>query len=152
MPRTKTTAGPGNQLAVKHGARSEALIQANLPPVVQELHSALAEELPYLQPAELVLVESLARVIVRLRMLDSYYDGLGGSLIDSQGRPRRSVALYLALTRELRSTAAVLGIGPSARAALLGSLAAVNRAEAIESVQNALRARYGPQEATNDSE
>ena len=25
-------------------------------------------------------------------------------------------------------------------------------AEAIESVQNALRARYGPQEATNDSE
>lgn len=134
---------PGNHRALRHGATSPAIVAANTPPVVAELQEALTGHLSYLEPPELILVEQLARLIVRIRLIDNWYDRLGGSMVDARGRPRGSWQLYMALLREFRATAASLGIGPAARAQLVGDLASRQRREQAEEAQAALQARYG---------
>jgi hypothetical protein len=139
-----TRFGKGNVVALHHGGESTAMLNTHLPAAVEEVRSLLASQLPYLEAVDGLLVEGLARLLVRIRLMDSYYERLGGSLIDSQGRARQSWQLYLALTREFRVMAAALGIGPQARAALMGNVEGARRdrnaAEAIASV----REKYGP--------
>jgi hypothetical protein len=144
MARSSTSAGPANGLAVRHGAQSQSIVTANLPPAVEEVRATLAEHLTYAQPPDALLIEQLARLLVRIRLVDAYYDKLGGSMVDSQGRPRRSWQMYLSLIREFRAMAAALGIGPAARAALVGDLAGAQRDKAATEAQAELAARYGP--------
>jgi hypothetical protein len=61
---------------------------------------------------------------------------------EREGRPRRSWQMYLSLIREFRAMAAALGIGPAARAALVGDLA-VAHDKAAAAAQAELSERYG---------
>ncbi len=131
-----------NVLALKHGAKSPRTVQANLPSAVAEVRNDLAAALPYLEAPDGLIVEQLARLLVRIRLLDSYYDRLGGSLVDNVGRPRKSWNLYMALAREFRATARDLGIGPAARADLLGGMAMARQAAHAVQAGDELRERY----------
>jgi hypothetical protein len=139
------TAVAENTLALRHGANSAGIVTANLPAAVLEVRDALAEALPFLEPPDALLVEQLARLLVRIRLIDSYYDRLGGSMVDAQGRPRRSWQMYLGLIREFRVTAGALGIGPAARAEIMGGLAIGRREQEARNAQEELRGRYGKQ-------
>ncbi len=144
MALSSTSAGAGNTLAVRHGAKSETIVTFNLPAAVEEVRAGLADHLTYCEPPDALLIEQLARLLVRIRLVDAYYDRLGGSMVDSQGRPRRSWQLYLALVREFRAMAAALGIGPAARALLLGDLASARRDGAARRAQEELKRLYAP--------
>lgn len=142
MARSSTTAAPNNGLALKHGAKSIVVINSALPDAVEEVRAALASSLTYLEPPDAMLVEQLARLVVRIRLVDHYYDRLGGSMVDSRGRPRGSWQLYLALLREFRATCSALGIGPAARASLMGDFVSVKRESEALDAQRELERRY----------
>ncbi|MDQ6794345.1 MAG: hypothetical protein M3067_05935 [Chloroflexota bacterium] len=137
---------PGNQAAAKHGAGSAAIVAVNVPPVIAEVQSAISTSLPFATQADIFHVEALARLLVRIRQIDGYLDRLGGGLIDSRGRPRGCASLYLALLREFRSMAGELGVGPAARARLLGDLSVLQQREHAERASDELRQRYGQRE------
>jgi hypothetical protein len=139
MAISSTSVGVGNTLAVKHGAQSEVIVAAELPAAVAALHDALSETLPYLQPADLLLVEQAARLVVRIRLVDEYIDRVGGSLIDTRGRPRGCWKLYASLQHQLRQTLAQLGVGPAIRAEMVGAMASVRSASAAREAQERLR-------------
>jgi hypothetical protein len=102
MSRNATTAGSGNDLAVTHGAKFLAIVEVNTPPVVRELIDAMREQVAFLTPADALMVERLARIVVRLRLIDEYLDRLGGGLIDARGRPRGCWKLYASLEHQFR--------------------------------------------------
>ncbi len=143
MARSSTTAGEGNQLAATHGATSEVIVAFNTPPVVAELVTAINETVPFLTAADAVIVERLARIVVRLRLVDEYLDRLGGSMIDSRGRPRGCWKLQASLEHQFRETAKLLALGPAVRAQLLAAAGSASRdAQSIRQAQERLRARY----------
>lgn len=134
-----TQARPDNKLAVKHGAFSPELIAARLPEVVAALHEAISAAVPYLQPIDSLLVEQTARTTVRLRLIDEWLDDLGGSWIDSRGRPRRCWQLYNSLQGQQRALLATLGVGPVARAQFIGGLAQAQQVANSQAAQERLR-------------
>jgi hypothetical protein len=149
MPLSSTSAAAGNTLAVKHGVHSETIVTAQMPAAVAAISDALSETVPFLEPADLLLIERAARLVVQLRNMEAHYDRLGGSLIDKQGRPRRSWQLYTNLHHQLRETLKQLGVGPAVRAAMATGIAAARSARATEEAQTRLRARYAPVDATS---
>ena len=144
MARSRTTVNRGNQLAVRHGAQSPALVEAALPPAVVEVEALLLEQVPYLAAADRLLVERLARIVVRLRLVDEYIDKLGGSLVDSRGRPRGAWKLIASLEHQFRETAKLLGMGPAIRAQLISDVASGRKDEAARRAAEELHRRYGP--------
>jgi hypothetical protein len=123
MARSSTSGVPGNGLAVRHGAGSSAIVALNTPPVVAEIVGMLTAEVPYLAAADQLLVEGLARKVVQRRLVWQHIDRLGGSLIDSRGRPRGCWKMLAALDHSLREDAKLLGLGPAVRAQLMQSMA-----------------------------
>ncbi len=137
---------PGNQNAVTHGAHAPAIVAINTPPVVAELMEAISVSVPFLTAADEVLVERLARIVVRLRLMDQYLDRLGGSMIDSRGRPRGCWRLQAALEHQFRETCKLLGLGPAVRAQLMASLGSAQAdAERARMAKERLRERYAAQ-------
>ena len=134
-----TQARTGNKLAVKHGAQSMGEVAARLPEVVAELYAVISDEVPYLQLIDGLLVERIARTTVRLRLIDEWIDKKGGSWIDVRGRPRQCWRLYNSLQGEQRALLAALGVGPVARAQLMGGLAVAQQVANSQAAQERLR-------------
>jgi len=142
MARSSTTASPSNQLAVRHAAKSPAIVEVNTPPVVRELMDAMSEQVAFLTPADALIVERLARIVVRLRLIDEYLDRLGGGLIDARGRPRGCWKLYSSLEHQFRETCKLLGLGPAVRAQLMQAMAGAGRdTMGVQAAQERLRAK-----------
>jgi len=146
MAANSTSVGPGNRLAVLHGAKSEAIVASELPAAVTELRDALAESIPYLQPPDHLLIEEAARIVTQLRLIDRYVDRVGG-IIDRRGRPRGCWKLYASLQHQLRETLKMLGVGPAVRAEMLPGLAAGQAASRAQAAQDSLREKYGKEGA-----
>lgn len=139
----------GNTLAMRHGADSARIIAAELPAVVAEIESELWDEYSVESPMgpppglDRLLVERLARGIVRLRRMDAYFDE--ADLLDAAGNPRPGVHTYQRLEGQVLRMMADLGIGPGARARLMADRAAGARdaALAANEAEAHLQARYG---------
>jgi hypothetical protein len=122
MPRTKTTFAPRNQAALRHGGRSRIALEMHASEVRAELTALLAEHLPHLTPADGPLVDLAIDATTKLRLMNAYFERTsGGSLIDGRGRPRAAAELYLRVERQCIALFDRLGIGPTARAAIVGS-------------------------------
>ncbi len=146
MARSRTSVGINNTLAVRHGSQSPAIVALNTPAVVRDVINALAAEIPYLDPADMLLVEQTARLPTRIRLIEDHLDRLGGSLIDSRGRQRGCARLYVTLQTQLRACLAQLGVGPAVRASMGVGIAALRSAEAAARAQQRLRDKYAPKE------
>jgi|SRR2546426_2143290 len=139
MARSRTTAEPFNALAVKHGAKSQAIVALSSVETNREILDAVSGSGDYLAPADGFLVERAAVQLARLRLLDQYLERLGGSPIDSRGRVRKCMPLVLALERQFAATCSALGLSPLARAQLLGDVASARRDDAVRQSQERLR-------------
>jgi hypothetical protein len=112
----------GNGAAVRHGAQSPAMVEARLPAAVEEVVQAIARDTPYLAAPDMFLVERLARLLVRARLIDDHLDRQDGSLIDERGRPRGPAELSLRLEHQIREHCKVLGLSPTTRAELTANV------------------------------
>lgn len=123
MTRNKTSFEQGNQAATVHGARSRIAVENRAADVRAELTSLLQQHLPHVTPADQPLVDVAVDITTKLRLMAEFFDTQsGGSLIDTRGKPRPAAELYLRTVRTALDIYQRLGIGPGARALLLGSL------------------------------
>jgi hypothetical protein len=143
LARSSTTAQPGDRLALKHGAQSEATIEAALPAKVEALESWLSEEVRYLEPPDRAIIVNFARVLVQADQLAAYYESKGG-ILDSRGRPRASWKLWQSTQHSLREFSKLLGLGPAERARMTHAMsgAAVDMAQ-VRASQDRMRMKLG---------
>jgi len=107
---------------LKHGLRSPTTVQKHASEVREELTALIGEHLPHLTPADGPLVDLAVDAVCKLRLMNAYFERTsGGSLIDGRGRPRAAAELYLRVERACVALFDRLGIGPTARAAVMGS-------------------------------
>lgn len=144
MPQNATSFQPGNQAALTHGARSRIALEKRAGRVREELTALVGEHCPHLTPADAPLVDLAVDLTTKLRLLSEFYDKTsGGSLIDLRGKPRPAAQLYLQLHRQALATFDRLGIGPSARASIIGALGLPSHRERLaEQAQRELREKY----------
>jgi hypothetical protein len=126
MARSSTTQAPGNGLAVRHGATSPAIVDTRVPAMVARIEETLSAA-GWIEPTDAFAVQRAARLLARLQMVDEYVDRLGGSLIDSKGRPRGCWQLYLSLERQFAQACDRLGLNPVARASIRQAVATGTR-------------------------
>src|SRR5438270_6611907 len=115
MPRTATTVGPENRLAVKGGWRSLPIVNQHVPIAVGEIVSALETSVPGYQPVDSYLVELAARRLVQLRLINGYVESRASGWIDRQGRVLKCLDAYDRAERAFVSLSDRLGLSPSAR-------------------------------------
>jgi hypothetical protein len=132
----------GNQAALVHGQRSTVVFNSRLPGHVEAIRDTLRESVPALQPIDDLVLERLARVVIGLRLLDEKIDSLGGSWIDSRGRPRAWWRVYTAQLSQFRALCGMLGISPAGRAALMRDAGAGQRDFEATTAARTLRERY----------
>lgn len=121
MPRSSTSFAAGNQAAVRHGLQSGSMTASRRLRVRAEIRVVLVAGLPHLAEADLPLVDLAADVISDLRQLREYIDTRGG-VVDRKGNPLGCAKLYSALLRQAVAIFDRLGIGPAARASIMGQL------------------------------
>ena len=134
----------GNQLAVKSGVRSNAIVHERSAEIRDELTEHLNEHLPHLAPADRPMVDLAVDMLTKLRLINEYLGATsGGSLVDRRGMPRQASSLYIDLVRQTMNIFRELGIGPRARAGLLDELGlAQNRRQVLATeAQARLRAK-----------
>src|SRR2546426_11505925 len=119
MARSRTTAEPFNALAVKHGAKSQAIVALSSVETNREILDAVSGSGDYLAPADGFLVERAAVQLARLRLLDQYLERLGGSPPENRGRGRKGLPLGVALERRVGAIGRPPGPWRPARAPLL---------------------------------
>ena len=136
MARTSTTARARNRIAVTHGCYSPEIVESDLPVAVARIR----ETLTYVGPADELILQHAGRILAQVQRLDAHIERLGGSLIDSRGRPRGCTALWLRLGSELRATLKDLGATPAARAAIVGDLGSVRSDSSLAQLAAARRA------------
>jgi hypothetical protein len=147
MPRF----APGNTVALRHGARSPRVVQKRAAEVRDELATVLVEHLPYLTPGDRPLLDLTVDATAKLRLVAEHLDRTsGGSLLDLRGRPRSCAGLYLQLVRQSVQLFDRLGLGPAARASVLGSLGltGIRHDEAVRQAQERLRRSLQPVEGS----
>lgn len=127
MPANKTSFRPGNKAALKHGLKSAALTASARARVRAEIRDVLVAGLPHLDTADMPLIDVATDVISDLRQLREFIDNRGG-LVDRKGQPLGCAALYGTLLRQAVAIFDRLGIGPAARASIMGSLGTASTA------------------------
>jgi len=121
MARNSTSFARGNSAAVKHGLKSGSMTASRRAKVRAEIRDVLVVGLPHLDAADMPLIDVATDVISDLRQLREYIDNRGG-LVDRKGHPLGCAALYGTLLRQAVAIFDRLGIGPAARAQIMGSL------------------------------
>lgn len=145
MALTRTSFQPGNQAALKHGGRSRIAVQTRAGQVRGELGDLLGEQMPHLTAADKPLVDLAVDLLTKLRLVSEHLERTsGGSLIDGRGRPRAAADLYLRLHGRVLPVLDRLGIGPAARADVLGALGMPSaRQQLVSEAQKRLQAKAG---------
>jgi hypothetical protein len=115
-------AQPGNDLALKHGAHSEAQIA----PVAAVSVAEAIDNVPWLDRDEYsAALNAWARAEARCDLIQDYLSRVG--LLDDKGKPRPAAELALRLERQAAEARARLGLDPASRAAIERSLSASAR-------------------------
>src|SRR2546428_982441 len=114
MAPSRPTAEPFNALAVKHGAKSQAIVALSSVETNREILDAVSGSGDYLAPADGFLVERAAVQLARLRLLDQYLERLGGRPLHSRGRVRQCMPLGLALGRQFAPARSAPRLSPPA--------------------------------------
>lgn len=143
MGRTATTAKPGNMLALKHGGYRSP---ETLAPRTAEILAELEEFAPLQQPIDRFALRMTATAFARFEEVSSYFEQLDGKgkkrgALDSRGRPRAALKLYIALFREVHRGLAAHGGTAMARALMGPGLAALQRDRAAEQARERIRAK-----------
>jgi hypothetical protein len=123
MARSSTTFGPGNQAAVTHGGRSQRLRAEARQRLRAELRRVIQTALPELQHADALLVDLLEDALADLRQIREYIDAMGGP-VSPRGQLRKCMDMYRGRLHDAVSLLDRLGVGPKARAQIVGSLSA----------------------------
>ncbi len=121
MARSSTSFRPGNLAALKHGARSRHVRAERRQALLQEQHDYIRERLPELLPADDFLVALLADALADVVQIRTWINDQGGP-ISPRGQPRKAVEMYRARTHDAVGLLDRLGVGPKARATIIGSL------------------------------
>ncbi len=121
MARNSTTFGRGNTAALRHGLKSGPITASARARVRAEIRDVLVAGLPHLDAADMPLIDVATDVISDLRQLRTYIDNRGG-LVNRKGNPLGCAGLYGTLLRQAVAIFDRLGIGPAARASIMGSL------------------------------
>jgi hypothetical protein len=133
----------GSLAAVKHGGAGKiSLVEVQIPAAVQEIAQAICE-LPYIEAMDMILVEGLAWKIAQRRMIYGYLTRTAdGDVLDKKGKPRASWQVLSSIDSSIRRDCEALGIGPHARASLLGAVAQTRNAIRVGEATDALRAKH----------
>ncbi len=148
MALSSTSVGPGNTLAVKHGARSPRIVAARTAEIAAEwLDSETGLQLTL--PVDSAAIWATASAYARLEEITAYLeatqeDGKPLGALDSRGRPRGTMRLYWTAYREVMAGLKQLGATPAGRAEMAGGIAALRGARAAEAAHRELQKRYGP--------
>ena len=147
MPANKTSFKPGNTARMVTGTRSPTIVKRRAAEVREELSAVLAEHLS-LAPSDAPLLDAAVDVVTKLKLLNEYHDRVsGGSLISLRGKPYASAQIYVQLMRLAISIFDRLGIGPAARADILGNLGpSISLAGQLAARRNAKAALEAPKE------
>jgi hypothetical protein len=120
LARSSTTVGPGNTLAVTHGARSPRIVAERTAAIVEEWTDP-EDGLPLQHPVDRHALWATAAAYARLEEMTVYLEGLDekGQMrgaVDSRGRPRGLMRLYFSAYRETMNGLRQLGATPAGRA------------------------------------
>ena len=144
MARTRTTVGLGNELAVKHGAyRSPAAFTPRTEQIIEQLQG----DAPYLKPADMFGLTATALVMARFEEMSEYFEavdertGRKRGAIDSRGRPRASLKLYVTLYDKIIRGLGMHGLTLQGRALAAPGLMKAHQEAVAEEAQQQLRAR-----------
>lgn len=121
MARSSTSFGPGNQAALKHGARSQRVRAETRERLRAELRQVIQAALPDLHDADALLVDLLEDALADLRQIREYVDAMGGP-ISSRGQLRKCMEMYRGRLHDAVTLLDRLGVGPKARAQIVGGL------------------------------
>jgi len=109
----------GNLVALKHGAKSERIVE----PLANEARARLLDLAPWLSsPTFAGSVAALARVEAKISLVDAWLDTVGGDL-DEDGKPRPAAEFALRLEKLGADLRARLGLDPTACARIRRDLA-----------------------------
>jgi hypothetical protein len=108
---------PGNEAAVKHGARSPRKVA----PIAERLRHELATSAPWTTGAAFAaVVHSWSQAEARCELLRNYLDEVG--LLDDEGEPRPALKALNEAERAADRARQQLGLSPSAWASLYRTL------------------------------
>ena len=146
MARSSTTAGPGNTLAVTHGARSSRIVAERTAGIVAEW-SDPEDGLPLQHPVDRHALWATAAAYARLEEMTQYLEGLDEKglmrgAVDSRGRPRGLMRLYFTAYREVMGGLRQLGATPGGRAEMARSIAELHEATRVKAAVTRLQAKY----------
>lgn len=134
--------GPGNKIAVKHGAESPAMVAELSAAIVAEL----TEMLPLTRPIDRYGIQATAdsiaiRNMIAAWMLGKDKTGKVRGPLNGRGTPRAALKLYLAVSRDVRDWLAQGGATAMARSLMAPGLADLARARQSQEAQKRLRER-----------
>jgi hypothetical protein len=144
--RTSTTAKKGDLLALKHGAYRPVEAFA---PRTEEILEQLHVDAPYLKPADMFGLTATALVISRFEEMSDYFEavdprtGRKRGAIDSRGRPRAALKLYVQLYDKIIRGLGMHGLTLQGRAVAAPGLIQAQKQEEAMAIQAQLRAKYG---------
>lgn len=146
MARSSTSVGPGNSLAVTHGARSPRIVAERTAAIVDEW-SDPEDGLPLKHPVDRHALWATAAAYARLEEMTQYLEGLDDKgqmrgAVDSRGRPRGLMRLYFTAYRETMNGLKQLGATPAGRAEMARSISDIHQASYVKAAQEKLRANH----------
>ncbi len=131
MAANHTSVGPGNTLAVKHGAQSPRIVAERTASIVAEWMDP-DEGIPLRHPVDRHALWATAAAYERLEEMTQYLEGADDKgqmrgAVDSRGRPRGLMRLYFTAYRETMNGLRQLGATPAGRAEMAGGIVDVAR-------------------------
>lgn len=145
MTANSTSVGPGNFLALKHGARSPRIVAERTAAIVADWLDP-EQGLTLVHPVDRHALWATAAAYARLEEMTAYLEGTDekGQMrgaVDARGRPRGVMRLYFTAYREVMAGLRQLGATPGGRAEMAGGIAALRGAASARAAQERLRAK-----------
>ena len=142
MPRTSTTAGPGDTLALQHGGYATVALAPRTEAIMAELEAGA----PLQYPIDRIGLRNTAMAQARFEEVTAWFEGLDRNgqkrgAIDSRGRPRAALKLWIALYREVHRGLAAHGATAQSRALMAPGLMALQRDLKANQARERIRAK-----------
>ena len=144
MAKSSTSFGPGNKLAVRHGANDPGLVALRAPAIRKQIYADL-EGQGYLTQPDNPLVERYVYLNTQAQMREEWFEAVGGMFFPS-GAPRPGYMAYIQLVNSIEKFAKILAQGPHPRAQMAQLVAGAGKDVAlIRAAQERARARLQEQ-------
>lgn len=128
MGRNRTSFAPGNLAALRHGSRSARVRETRRRELLDEMRGLIMRALgDDIDAGTLLRVDLAAVQAADVRQLHDYVNGQGGP-VSTKGNVYKAVEVMRARERDLAHSLTELGIGPRARAQIVGSLGGLRKA------------------------